>query len=146
MIAMKKNRVKKDFLDQLKKVPIVLSACEKVGISRQSVYRWRNEDPTFRREMYSAIEEGEDHVNDYVENQLLALIKEKHFNAIRFWLTLRHPKFKKLEAEEFSAQEKEKKDIALIEAMGLTKEDFEEENYDQTIIKILKYQREHGDD
>ena len=42
---MKKDKVKDAFLEQLRKVPIIQVACEKVGISRNSVYRWKNEDP-----------------------------------------------------------------------------------------------------
>jgi len=91
---MKKNKVKDEFLAQLKKVPIVQVACEKVGISRNSVYRWRNENAEFRKEMEAALAEGEELVNDMSESQLLSLIREKNWNAISFWLRKRNPKFK----------------------------------------------------
>jgi len=90
----KKNKVKDTFLDELRKIPIVLVACEKSGISRNSVYRWRKEDKKFAKDMDEAIAEGEDLVNDMSEHQLLALIKEKNFSAIRFWLNHRSPKFR----------------------------------------------------
>lgn len=91
---MKKNRVQDVFLDQLKKFPIVQLACEKAKISRNSIYRWRREDETFAKDMDDAITEGEAMVNDMSESQLIQLIKEKNFSAIRFWLNKRHPKFK----------------------------------------------------
>lgn len=91
---MKKNRVKNDFLDHLRKVPIVQVACEKVGVSRNSVYRWRSEDAEFRKDMDAALAEGEELVNDMGESQLLSLIREKNWNAISFWLRKRNPKFR----------------------------------------------------
>ena len=90
----KKNKVKDAFLAELRKIPIVQVACEKSSISRQSVYRWRNDDKEFKKVMEEALAEGEALVNDMSESQLLTLIKEKNFSAIRFWLNHRNPKFK----------------------------------------------------
>ena len=90
----KKNKVKDAFLDELRKIPIVQVACEKTGISRNSIYRWKREDKKFEKEMEEALAEGEALVNDMSESQLLTLIKEKNFSAVRFWLNRRHPKFK----------------------------------------------------
>jgi len=103
---MKKNKVKDAFLEQLRKVPIIQVACEKVGISRNSVYRWKNDDPEFEKELTTALEEGEALVNDMSENQLLVLIREKNWHAISFWLRKRNPKFKdKIEVEVKPKQE-----------------------------------------
>ena len=44
---MKKNKFQDQFLDELRKVPIVQVACEKTGLSRNSVYRWRKDDKEF---------------------------------------------------------------------------------------------------
>ncbi len=103
---MKKDKVKDAFLEQLRKVPIIQVACEKVGISRNSVYRWKNDDPEFEKELTTALEEGEALVNDMSENQLLVLIREKNWHAISFWLRKRNPKFKdKIEVEVKPKQE-----------------------------------------
>ena len=103
---MKKNKFQKQFLDELRKVPIVQVACEKTGLSRNSVYRWRNEDAEFRKAMEEAIVEGEELVNDMSEGQLLTLIKEKNWSAISFWLRKRNPKFKdRIEVEVAPKQE-----------------------------------------
>lgn len=91
---MKKNKVKDAFLGELRKVPIVAVACEKVGISRNSAYKWRNTDEEFRKEMEEALAEGEALVNDLSESQLLTLIREKNWPAISFWLRHRNPKFR----------------------------------------------------
>lgn len=91
---MKKNEKRDDLLAQLRKIPIVQVACEKTGISRNSVYRWRNDDANFRKEMEMALAEGEALVNDMSESQLLSLIRDKNWSAIQFWLTRRNPKFR----------------------------------------------------
>jgi len=91
---MKKSKTKDLFLEQLKKVPIIQISAEKVGLSRNSIYRWRNTDEKFADDMDQALQEGEDFINDMSEGQLLNLIKEKSWPALAFWLKHRNPKFK----------------------------------------------------
>lgn len=90
----KKDKVRDAFLAELKKVPIVQVACEKTGVSRNSVYRWKRDDKQFSADMEEALAEGEALVNDMSESQLLTLIKEKNWSAISFWLRHRNPKFR----------------------------------------------------
>lgn len=91
---MKKNKFQDQFLDELRKVPIVQVACEKTGLSRNSVYRWRKEDKEFLKKMDEALAEGVALVNDMSESQLLTLIKEKNYPAISFWLRHRNDNYK----------------------------------------------------
>ena len=91
---MKKNKLQDLFLEQIRKIPIVQVACEKAGIARSSVYRWRDEDEEFRKKLEEALAEGEALVNDMGESQLLSLIREKSWQAISFWLRHRNPKFR----------------------------------------------------
>lgn len=139
---MKKNKVKKEFLDQLRKTPIVQVACEKSGISRNSVYRWRKEDKEFEKEMDTALAEGEALVNDISESQLLTLIKEKNWSAISFWLKHRNPRFReKIEItapKDMDALTPEQEEIVR-RALGLVKTQLDQinnnninqQNYDQ---------------
>ncbi len=91
---MKKNRNKTKFLESLKKVPIVQVACEQSNLSRNTIYRWKHEDKEFEAQMHSAMIEGEEFISDMSETQLLNLIKEKSFPALRFWLSSRSPKYR----------------------------------------------------
>ena len=91
---MKKNRFQDQFLDELRKVPIIQVACEKTGLSRNSVYRWRKEDKAFLKKMDVALSEGVALVNDMSESQLLTLIKERNYPAISFWLRHRNDNYK----------------------------------------------------
>jgi len=91
---MKKDKNRDLFLEQIRKVPIVQVACEKVGLSRNTIYRWRQDDPEFKKQLEEALAEGEALVNDMSESQLLSLIREKNWSAISFWLRHRNPKFR----------------------------------------------------
>ncbi len=91
---MKKNKFQDQFLEELRKVPIIQVACEKTGLSRNSVYRWRKEDKDFLKKMDDALTEGVALVNDMSESQLLTLIKEKNYPAISFWLKHRNDNYK----------------------------------------------------
>ena len=91
---MKKNKFQDQFLDELRKVPIIQVACEKTGLSRNSVYRWKRTDKSFAKKMDDALVEGVALVNDMSESQLLTLIKEKNYSAISFWLRHRNDNYK----------------------------------------------------
>lgn len=91
---MKKNKAQDQFLEELAKVPIVQVACEKTGLSRNTVYRWRKEDKTFEKKMDESLKSGVAFVNDMSESQLLTLIKEKSYSAISFWLRHRNDNYK----------------------------------------------------
>lgn len=105
---MKSNDTKKLFLENLKKVPIIQVACEKAGISRATVYRWRDKDKKFRKILNEALSQGEALINDMGESQLISLMKEKNFSAIRFWLNHRHDKFKERVEITTKSEEQEK--------------------------------------
>lgn len=105
---MKSNDTKKLFLENLKKVPIIQVACEKAGISRATVYRWRDKDKMFRKTLDEALSQGEALINDMGESQLISLMKEKNFSAIRFWLNHRHDKFKERVEITTKSEEQEK--------------------------------------
>ena len=91
---MKKDRNKDLILEQVRKIPIIQVACEKEGGARATVYRWKDEDEEFRKNLEVALAEGEALINDMGESQLLSLMKEKNWPAISFWLRHRNPKFR----------------------------------------------------
>lgn len=129
---MKKNKVKDSFLAELKRIPIVQVACEKTGVSRNSVYRWRNEDEEFKKEMATALAEGEALVNDMTESQLISLIREKNWHAISFWLRHRNPKFRdkievtaKIEKSDEPLTDEEEADLKKALALGLPQKTYE---------------------
>ena len=77
---------KQKLIEQLRTTPIVQVACQRVGISRMTYYRWLKSDQTFSESAYKAIDHGVGLMNDMAESQLVTGIKEKNMTAIIFWL------------------------------------------------------------
>lgn len=85
---------KSQLIEQLRKTPIVSMACQKVGVSRATFYRWCKEDKKFKAASEEALQEGIMLMNDMAESQLLNAIREGNDTAIFYWLNHRHPAYK----------------------------------------------------
>lgn len=83
---MKRHRKEQQFLDQLATIPNVSLACEKVGLSRNTVYRWCKEDPQFQTKMDEALDSGTKSINDLAESKLITHINNGNLRAIQYWL------------------------------------------------------------
>jgi hypothetical protein len=83
---MKKKYKEDKFLEQLERVPNVSLACEKVGLSRNTVYRWCIEDTEFKARMDTALDSGVHSVNDLAESKLISHINNGNLRAIQYWL------------------------------------------------------------
>jgi hypothetical protein len=83
---MKKHYKENQFIEQLERVPNVSLACEKVGIARNTVYRWCAEDSDFKARMDTALESGVHSVNDLAESKLISHINNGNMRAIQYWL------------------------------------------------------------
>ena len=84
---MKKSRLSEKFLEELKRVPIVSVVCEKLNLSRQTVYRWQSEDPEFKELFEDALNNGRDAITDLAESKLITEINKGEMRAIEYWLT-----------------------------------------------------------
>lgn len=89
-MAHNKARAKAKLLKELERMPIIEVACQRVGVSRATYYRWVNEDNSFEGEVECARERGVFLVNDMAESKLIGDIKEGQPAAYKFWLTHRH--------------------------------------------------------
>jgi len=83
---MKKKYKENQFIEQLERVPNVSLACEKVGLSRNTVYRWCSEDTDFKARMDTALQSGVHSINDLAESKLISHINNGNFRAIQYWL------------------------------------------------------------
>lgn len=88
-----KDKQKLAFIGHLKKTPILQFACERTDISRATYYRMRKQSPEFAKAVDDALAEGILLVNDLSESQLIALIKERKFQAISMWLSHNHKRY-----------------------------------------------------
>lgn len=92
---MKKNdQLKELLLEQLKKVPIVEAACQKISITRMTFYRWKGDDLEFAKRIDESLFEGSLLVNDLAESQLISAVKDRNLSAIMYWLKHHHKDYK----------------------------------------------------
>ena len=92
---MKDAKIRKKFLEELSRAPIVQHACERIGISRQTYYRWKEEDEEFATKANEALDMGVDFVNDHAESNILGGIKKGDMNASKWWLSARHKAYRR---------------------------------------------------
>lgn len=92
-IAQRQKKLKEALLEQLKRTPTIETACQKVGVGRATVYRWRDQNKAFKKELEAAQDEGRAFMCDVAENQLFSLIGEKKYEAIRFFLSTHNPRY-----------------------------------------------------
>jgi len=85
------RRTKEQFLALYERVggTNVSLVAARIGISRDTYYRWLKEDEQFRLRINETVE----HLHDFVEDLLLMKILKGDGASIRFYLTHRHPKY-----------------------------------------------------
>ena len=86
--------MKQAMVNVLKEMPIIEVAVKRIGISRDTFYRWKIEDKEFEKQSQEAMTQGIDFINDMSESQIIALIKERKMPSIRYWLKHNHPKYR----------------------------------------------------
>ncbi len=91
--AERQAKDKQKLIEQFKKMPIIQIAVERAALSRATYYRWLEEDPLFRDAAMGAIADGEGFLSDKSEAQLVSLIGEKHFGAIKHYLAHHNEKY-----------------------------------------------------
>lgn len=78
--------LKAELIETLKMNPIIQPACDRCGISRSTLYRWKSKDKKFSDKIDKAIDEGRQLVCELAESKLMLAIKEDNLRAIFFWL------------------------------------------------------------
>jgi transposase-like protein len=92
-VEKRQTKFKESLIMALKEMPIIEVAAKRVGVSRDTYYRWRREDKIFLRQAEDALNQGIEFINDMSESQLITLIKEKKMPAIAMWLKHNNPRY-----------------------------------------------------
>ena len=61
-------------------------ACVRVNVGRTTFYKWREKDPKFAKAVDDALSSGKELVSDVAEGNLIAKVKQGHFQSLIFWL------------------------------------------------------------
>lgn len=95
-----RNGIKKSFCEVLEKMPIIETACKKVGISRMTFYRWRKRDKKFSKKIEEALDVSRESVNDLAESKIIQGINTGDMRAAKFWLQNNCSRYKKDQKKE----------------------------------------------
>lgn len=93
---MKKTKALLDkLIEEVEKTPLIQIACDKVGISRNTFYRWMKEDEEFLSRVNEAMSLGTGLVSDVALSNVLEGIKRKDSMYTKYWLSHKHPDFRR---------------------------------------------------
>lgn len=124
-LAENTRKQKDSLLEELAKCPIVQVACERTSVGRATYYKWRSEDPEFRRISNNAVDEGRKFVNDIAESQMIRKIKEGNMTSIIYWLKNNNPRYTEKHTDEIEPlgvlpPDQAKELVRALHLMGLT--------------------------
>ncbi len=85
---------KEIFLGHLKNLPIISVAVKRSGVPRSTIYRWKNDDPVFAKQLAKALSKGVDVINDMAESVIISKIREKSLEASKYWLNNHHENYR----------------------------------------------------
>lgn len=85
-MALNKRKAQKELVKELEKNYLLQRACNKLGLTRSTVYRWMQEDEEFATAIRHAQAIGRRYMSDFVESKLLKNIEAQEQRAIEFWL------------------------------------------------------------
>jgi hypothetical protein len=91
----KSKKILNQLIEEIERTPVIQVACDKVGVSRNTFYRWMKEDQSFLERVSEAKSLGEGLVNDVAISNVLEGIKNKDSMYTKYWLNRKHPDFRK---------------------------------------------------
>ena len=77
----------------MKQSPTIETTCQKIGVSRATVYRWIANSKKFEKQVDDSLKQGREFMSDVAENQLFSLIANREMSAIRLYLSTHNPRY-----------------------------------------------------
>lgn len=92
-IKLRQSKLKKLFLEQLRRTPTIEQSLHKAGVTRMTINRWRKASKTFDREVEESIHEGHALISDIAESHMFSQIGQGEPTMVRFYLTHRNENY-----------------------------------------------------
>lgn len=93
-VIVRQEKQKELLIEQLNKIPIIQIACEKLGVARSTLYRWRDEDKEFEQKTIEALDRGKMLINDMAESKLIKGIQDGNMTSVIYWLKHNHKNYR----------------------------------------------------
>ncbi len=104
----KSKKLLKQIIAELEKMPNKSIACQRLGLSRQTFYRWLKDDFEFAEAVEDAIQVGTESVCDLAESKVVEKIKQGDFRAVRYYLDNKHKDYKRPRPDNWYQMERTK--------------------------------------
>ena len=98
----KTRKLVSELLAELERTGIPLTACSKVGVSRSTYYRWRQDGIVFKLQADEAIRIGRENITDLAESKLVKNISDGNQRAIEFQLRHNDSRYRYFNQLEFA--------------------------------------------
>lgn len=85
---------KQDVIDEIRNELTIKGVCKKLGLSRQTIYRWLEEDKNFAEQLKQSRKDAINEMNDECENKVVQKIRNDDSGMIKFWLRYHHDDYK----------------------------------------------------
>lgn len=104
----KSKKLFKQIIAEIEKMPNKSYVCQKLGLSRQTLYRWVDDDRTFSSEVEIAIRVGNESICDLAESKIIERVKEGDFRAAKYILDNKHKDYRRPRPNNWFQQEHQK--------------------------------------
>lgn len=94
-VTKREERLKKAFLEEIRKVPNFRIACERLSIPTPILYTWKREDADFWEQALTNLEIGKEWTNFFAEQKLLQLVEKGNIHAIKHWLEANDSRYRR---------------------------------------------------
>ena len=91
----KSKKLLKQIIAEIEKMPNKSYVCQRLSISRQTFYRWLNDDVDFAGDIEEAIRIGNESMCDLAESKIIEKVKEGDFRAAKYILDNKHKDYKR---------------------------------------------------
>lgn len=104
----KSKKLQKQIIAELENLPNKSYVCQKLGISRQTLYRWLSDDHDFSSDVDVAIRIGNESMCDLAESKIIEKVKEGDFRAAKYILDNKHKDYKRPRLPDWYQRENKK--------------------------------------
>ncbi|OHA34621.1 MAG: hypothetical protein A3A22_02080 [Candidatus Taylorbacteria bacterium RIFCSPLOWO2_01_FULL_45_34b] len=93
-IKIRQGKLKRLLVEQMKRTPTIEQSCQKVGVTRMTVFRWTTASKRFAQEVDDALREGREFVSDIAETQMFSLISQGKSEMIKYFLSHNNARYR----------------------------------------------------
>jgi hypothetical protein len=96
------EETKKQLLKEIQRFGIITVACAKTSIDKATYYRWRKDDPIFRKRADIAVRIGRSNTDDLAEYALVGNVKKGMQRSIEYYPSHRSARYRPKKTQDYN--------------------------------------------